>query len=81
MIWTGIRVFDTRKIVEDMDACIAIKCAYPHLVSGYDLVGPRGWWTASEGSPSGAVLVPEAMYTGRYRDTVFLPRRGVRWRW
>lgn len=39
MIWTGIRVLDTRKIVEDMDACIAIKMAYPHLVSGYDLVG------------------------------------------
>ncbi|OWO97467.1 hypothetical protein B2J93_5280 [Marssonina coronariae] len=39
MIWTGIRVLDTRKIVEDMDACIAIKLAYPHLVSGYDLVG------------------------------------------
>ncbi|KAH7407500.1 hypothetical protein BKA64DRAFT_743127 [Cadophora sp. MPI-SDFR-AT-0126] len=39
MIWTGLRALDTRKIVEDMDACIAIKLAYPHLVSGYDLVG------------------------------------------
>ncbi|PQE19149.1 adenosine deaminase family protein [Rutstroemia sp. NJR-2017a BBW] len=39
MIWTGLRVLDTRKIVEDMDACLAIKMAYPHLVSGYDLVG------------------------------------------
>ena len=25
MIWTGIRALDTRKIVEDMDACISIK--------------------------------------------------------
>jgi adenosine deaminase CECR1 len=39
MIWTGLRVLDTRKIVEDMDACITIKMEYPHLVSGYDLVG------------------------------------------
>lgn len=39
MIWTGIRALDTRKIVEDMDACLAIKIAYPHLISGYDLVG------------------------------------------
>ncbi|KUJ18130.1 adenosine deaminase family protein-like protein [Mollisia scopiformis] len=39
MIWTGIRVLDTRKIVEDMDQCIFIKQLYPELVSGYDLVG------------------------------------------
>ncbi|KAF4637633.1 hypothetical protein G7Y89_g461 [Cudoniella acicularis] len=39
IIWTGLRVLDTRKIVEDMDACIAIKLAYPHLISGYDLAG------------------------------------------
>jgi adenosine deaminase CECR1 len=39
MIWTGIRVLDTRKIVEDMDACISIKLAFPNLISGYDLVG------------------------------------------
>jgi adenosine deaminase CECR1 len=39
MIWTGIRVLDQRKIVEDMDACLAIKLAYPHLIAGYDLVG------------------------------------------
>lgn len=39
MIWTGVRILDTRKIIEDMDACIAIKLAYPHLISGYDLVG------------------------------------------
>ncbi|KAL3422467.1 adenosine deaminase family protein [Phlyctema vagabunda] len=39
MIWTGIRALPTRMIVEDMDACIAIKLQYPHLISGYDLVG------------------------------------------
>ena len=39
MIWTGIRVLDQRKIVEDMDACLSIKLAYPHLLAGYDLVG------------------------------------------
>jgi adenosine deaminase CECR1 len=39
MIWTGIRALDTRKIVEDMDACISIKLAFPDLISGYDLVG------------------------------------------
>jgi len=39
MIWTGIRRLDLRPIVEDMDNCISVKLAYPHLVSGYDLVG------------------------------------------
>ncbi|CZR53108.1 related to cecr1 protein [Phialocephala subalpina] len=39
MIWTGIRVLDTRKIVEDMDQCILIKSLFPHLICGYDLVG------------------------------------------
>lgn len=39
MIWTGIRILDTRKIIEDMDACITIKIKYPHLIAGYDLVG------------------------------------------
>ncbi|TQS34574.1 hypothetical protein Golomagni_05035 [Golovinomyces magnicellulatus] len=39
IIWTGLRSLETRKIVEDMKACIAIKIAYPQLISGYDLVG------------------------------------------
>ncbi|KAI9742300.1 MAG: hypothetical protein M1818_004200 [Claussenomyces sp. TS43310] len=39
MIWTGIRALDKRATVEDMDACITMKLAYPHLISGYDLVG------------------------------------------
>jgi adenosine deaminase CECR1 len=25
MIWTGLRVLETRKIIEDMDACLTIK--------------------------------------------------------
>jgi adenosine deaminase CECR1 len=29
MIWTGLRVLDTRKIIEDMDACITIKVCIP----------------------------------------------------
>lgn len=39
MIWTGIRRFDTRLIVEDMDRCLTTKLAYPDLICGYDLVG------------------------------------------
>lgn len=39
MIWTSLRFLDTRMIIEDMDNCIAMKLAYPHLISGYDLVG------------------------------------------
>ncbi len=39
MIWTGIRALGKRSIIEDMDNCISIKIAYPHLISGYDLVG------------------------------------------
>lgn len=39
MIWTGIRALDTRLIVEDMDTCITMKMEFPHLISGYDLVG------------------------------------------
>jgi adenosine deaminase CECR1 len=29
MIWTGLRVLDSRKIIEDMDACITIKVCIP----------------------------------------------------
>jgi adenosine deaminase CECR1 len=39
MIWTGLRVLDTRHIVEDMDSCLTIKLEFPHLIAGYDLVG------------------------------------------
>lgn len=40
-IWTTLRSFDTRLIIEDMDNCIATKIAFPHLIAGYDLVGPE----------------------------------------
>lgn len=39
IIWTSIRILDTRSIIEDMEACISMKIAYPQLISGYDLVG------------------------------------------
>ncbi|KAK5661279.1 hypothetical protein OQA88_11173 [Cercophora sp. LCS_1] len=41
MIWTTLRSFDTRAVIENMDNCIATKLAWPHLVAGYDLVGPE----------------------------------------
>ena len=39
VIWTTLRSLETRKVVEDMDACITMKMTYPHLIAGYDLVG------------------------------------------
>lgn len=39
MIWTTIRAFDTKTIVESMEQCIAVKAQYPHLIAGFDLVG------------------------------------------
>jgi len=41
IIWTSLRGLDTRPVVESMDNCIATKLAWPHLVAGYDLVGPE----------------------------------------
>lgn len=39
MIWTSLRVWDKRAIIQDMDNCIATKHSWPHLIAGYDLVG------------------------------------------
>lgn len=39
LIWTGLRAFDSKKIVEDMQQCIQMKLLYPELICGYDLVG------------------------------------------
>ncbi|KAF2139857.1 uncharacterized protein K452DRAFT_289235 [Aplosporella prunicola CBS 121167] len=39
LIWTTLRSFDKRKIVESMKQCISCKQAYPDLLGGYDLVG------------------------------------------
>ncbi|KFA64932.1 hypothetical protein S40285_03851 [Stachybotrys chlorohalonatus IBT 40285] len=40
-IWTSLRSWSTRPIIESMDHCISTKMAYPHLIAGYDLVGPE----------------------------------------
>jgi adenosine deaminase CECR1 len=40
-IWTALRGWPTRLIVENMDSCIMTKMAYPHLIAGFDLVGPE----------------------------------------
>lgn len=40
-IWASLRQWDARAIITDMDNCIATKVNWPHLISGYDLVGPE----------------------------------------
>ncbi|KAF5610797.1 adenosine deaminase [Fusarium subglutinans] len=40
-IWTSLRSWPTRLIIENMDCCIATKIAFPDLIAGYDLVGPE----------------------------------------
>ena len=42
-IWTTLRSLDTRAIIENMDHCITTKLAFPHLIAGYDVVGPEDW--------------------------------------
>ncbi|PQE23595.1 adenosine deaminase family protein [Rutstroemia sp. NJR-2017a BVV2] len=88
MIWTGLRVLDTRKIVEDMDACLAIKMAYPHLVSGYDLVGqedagrplkdllPELFWFRKQCAQEG-VEIPFFFHAGECLGDGTLLSRGV----
>ncbi|KAL8872997.1 MAG: hypothetical protein Q9174_001470 [Haloplaca sp. 1 TL-2023] len=38
-IWTTLRNYPKKEMVEHMKQCIAIKKAFPHLVAGYDVVG------------------------------------------
>ncbi|KAL8945310.1 MAG: hypothetical protein Q9211_000186 [Gyalolechia sp. 1 TL-2023] len=38
-IWTTLRVYGKKDMVEHMKQCIAIKKAFPHLIAGYDVVG------------------------------------------
>jgi len=38
-IWTTVRRFNKKQIVQSMKDCIAVKKAYPDLVAGFDLVG------------------------------------------
>ncbi|RDA88623.1 hypothetical protein CP532_5829 [Ophiocordyceps camponoti-leonardi (nom. inval.)] len=40
-IWTSLRNCDTRPLIENMDHCITTKMEFPHLVAGYDVVGPE----------------------------------------
>ncbi|OCK85550.1 Metallo-dependent hydrolase [Lepidopterella palustris CBS 459.81] len=39
MIWTTIRSFDKRGIIDSMKQCIDMKIEFPELIAGYDLVG------------------------------------------
>lgn len=39
IIWTTIRRFSNKEIIESMKQCIAIKQAFPDLICGFDLVG------------------------------------------
>lgn len=41
LIWTSLRSLPSRPIVEDMVHCIETKAEFPHLIAGYDLVGPE----------------------------------------
>ena len=38
-IWTSIRSWGKRRIVDHMKQCIRMKKAYPELIAGYDVVG------------------------------------------
>ena len=38
-IWTTLRMWGKKALVEHMKQCIDMKKAYPHLIAGYDLVG------------------------------------------
>ncbi|KAG8158438.1 hypothetical protein KVR01_011560 [Diaporthe batatas] len=39
MIWTSLRIWDQKSIVQNMDHAITTKLEFPHLLSGFDLVG------------------------------------------
>ncbi|KAF2470990.1 Metallo-dependent hydrolase [Lindgomyces ingoldianus] len=39
MIWTTVRAFDKRRVIESMKQCIEMKLEFPDLIAGYDLVG------------------------------------------
>ena len=41
MIWASMRGLPTENLLDDMNKCIAIKLKFPHLIAGYDLVGPE----------------------------------------
>lgn len=39
MIWTSLRIWDTKTIIQNMDHAITTKLEFPQLLAGYDLVG------------------------------------------
>ncbi|KAF2751336.1 Metallo-dependent hydrolase [Sporormia fimetaria CBS 119925] len=39
MIWTTIRAFNKRMVIESMQQCIVMKQRFPELIAGFDLVG------------------------------------------
>lgn len=39
LIWTTLRMWGRKQVVEDMKECIAMKLAFPEIIAGYDLVG------------------------------------------
>ncbi|MCJ1224691.1 hypothetical protein MMC12_001336 [Toensbergia leucococca] len=39
MIWTTLRAFGKKDIVESMKQCISVKKVYPDLIAGFDVVG------------------------------------------
>ncbi|KAJ4357613.1 uncharacterized protein N0V89_002189 [Didymosphaeria variabile] len=39
MIWTTVRAFDNRTVVNSMKQCIEMKIEFPELIAGYDFVG------------------------------------------
>ncbi|PHH50020.1 Adenosine deaminase CECR1-A [Ceratocystis fimbriata CBS 114723] len=41
LISTTVRSFDSRSITHAMEQCIIQKLAFPHLIAGFDLVGPE----------------------------------------
>lgn len=69
MIWTSLRIWDRKAVVQSMDHALATKLEFPHLLAGYDLVGqedlgrplgdllPELFWfrkqLADEGMPDG----------------------------
>ncbi|CAI9630332.1 adenosine deaminase family protein [Alternaria burnsii] len=39
MIWTTIRQFGKKQVIESMKQCIEMKLEFPEIIAGYDLVG------------------------------------------
>ncbi|CAI6266923.1 unnamed protein product [Periconia digitata] len=56
MIWTTIRAFNKRMVIDSMNKCIETKIEFPELIAGYDLVGQEDM-----GRPL-ADLTPELFY-------------------